>query len=34
MERKDQDEIVLLTFVKKDNFDIGVLITIVECCER
>jgi hypothetical protein len=33
MERKHQGEIVLLKFVKKDNFDIGILITVVECCE-
>lgn len=33
MEKKHQDERVLLKFVKKDNFDIGILITIVECCE-
>jgi hypothetical protein len=33
MERKYQDERVLLKFVKKDNFDSGILITIVESCE-
>lgn len=30
MERKHQDEIVFQNFVMKDNFYIGVLITIVE----
>jgi len=33
MERKHQDEIALLKFVKKDNFDVDILITVVECCE-
>jgi len=31
--KKHQDESILLKFVKEDNFDVGILITIVECCE-